>query len=277
MDSHDLDLIAALAVGSLPAAEAAALESRIAADPAAVAELAAQRRALAATSRAVRPHLTETEATTLRAAVASRLGLVPDTAPQRIRRRIPWGAVAVGASTLAAIIALAPVVGLIGDRDGDGGAMTVADAGTTRVGDDAALDAATLGADAPPGDGDTTIAPAAVGEEFSATTQATALTERAGDSPEVAGDLALLASDPEAVGLLEQPTAETTSCRSEAEAYFSSTDLTWFEYPKVSDDGATTSWMVFHLAAADGGTGTLVAFDPADCSTAVEVPVPADG
>ncbi|HEX5631010.1 MAG TPA: hypothetical protein VFY15_05070, partial [Acidimicrobiia bacterium] len=167
MDKHDLDLVFALAAGSLPAAEAAALESRISSDPAAAAELAAQRRALAAASRAPRPHLAESESMALRAAVASRLGLEPNVAPRRTRRRIPWGAVAVGASALAAVIALAPVVGLVGDRDDGGSAMTLADASADRTGDDAGMDAATLGADAPPGDGDEpAMVPAAGGEEF---------------------------------------------------------------------------------------------------------------
>ncbi len=273
MDNHDLDLISALAAGSLPAVEAAALESRISSDPAAMAELAAQRRAFGATSRAARPQLADTESIALRTAVASRLGLEPGAAPRKTRRRVPWGAVAVGASTLAAIIALAPVVGLVGDRDGGDSAMTVADVRPAPAGDDAGLDAATLGADAPPGDGDnTTIAPAAAGEEFASTTQATAFSERASDSPKVAQDLALLASDPEAVQLLEQPTEETTSCRTEAESHFAASDLTWFEYPEATENGATMVWVVFHLAAPDGGTGMLVAFDPADCATAIEVP-----
>ena len=273
MDKHDLDLISALAAGSLPPAEAAALEARFASDPAAVLELAEQRRALAAIGRARRPQLAEGERTALRMAVASRLNLEPDTAPVPTRRRVPWGAIAVGASALVAIVALAPVVGLIGDGSGDD-AMTAADGGveTTRLGD-TSLEADPANADVPPQVGETVATDAPGGQQESATTMATYMgTDRAMLYPKVVEDLALLAADPEAVQLLEQPTDLTTTCVAEAEEYFGEGTPTWFEFSHGTADQDAVTYVVFHLAASDGTTGRLVAFDPANCALPIEVP-----
>lgn len=271
MDKHDLDLISALAAGSLPPAEAAALEVRFASDPAAALELAEQRRALAGIGRALRPQLAESERTALRMAVAARLNLEPGAAPKPARRPVPWGAVAVGASALVAIVAFAPVLGLIGDRGGDDAAMTAADGGTdtTRLGDDASLEADTANADLPPQVAGTlaTDATGGTGGEAPA-----ASAERGSFYAAVAEDLALLAADPEAVQVLEQPSDPTTTCLAEAEEYFGEDHLTWFEFPYGTEDQDGITYVVFHLAATDGTTGRLVAFDPADCTLPIEVP-----
>src|SRR3990172_7716474 len=150
MHRFDPELVAALAEGTLEAAEAGALEAQIAADPAALADLAKQRAALAAIRTAGSPRLEDLERTTLRAAIAEQLGLAAADAPAAApTRRVAWGAIAVAASALVAIVAFAPVVGLLSTGGSD-------DAGDLTFGDDATLVAdeadAPLGASLPPGD-----------------------------------------------------------------------------------------------------------------------------
>jgi hypothetical protein len=281
MNSYDPELLAALAEGSLSPADAAALEIQIAADPAALAELGAQRQALAFLQSGVAPRLRDDERTALRAAIATQLGLVPDSAPVRPpRRRVAWGAIAVSASAVAAIIALAPMVGLLGDRGGDDAAMTVAD-GSPILDEDAARDAAPLGSQFPPSaqTGDATvplISTAAGGEDSAATTAATAYAENAADLTKITEDLTLLRSDPEGLQVVAGPTDATTPCREEAVAYLGSDLITWFPYPYPPQEPgamvATIEYAVFILGDTTDGTATLVAFAPDDCAVAIPVP-----
>lgn len=128
----DHDLIAALAEGRLDAAEAATAERAIAADPEAAALLAAHRTALAATRAAEPAVLTNTERRDLRASVSEAVGL--DRSPQlAVRRRAPWAAISIAAATLAALVAVVPLAGLL-TESGDSAAVTF---GATEL-DDAA-------------------------------------------------------------------------------------------------------------------------------------------
>ncbi|MEK7252043.1 MAG: hypothetical protein AAB198_02140, partial [Actinomycetota bacterium] len=133
MHRFDPELVAALAEGTLEAAEAAELEAQIAGDPAALAELAKQRAALAAIRTAGSPRLDAAERSSLRAAVAEQLGLTPSESPSVTRpRRVAWGAIAVAASALLAIVAFAPVAGLLKTGGGDdAGDLSFAESATT--------------------------------------------------------------------------------------------------------------------------------------------------
>ena len=279
MHSFDPELVAALAEGTLGAAEGAALEARIAADPAAAAELAAQRAALAAIRGAGSPHLDGRERTALHAAVAQQLGLSSAGAPAAIRRRrMAWGPIAVAATTLVAIVAFAPMVGDLAGKSGDDDAAVTAEAATTVAPDQGAFDAIPLGSESPP---QPTVAAAGTtagevlesGDQYATTTMAGAM--RSTYLPAVADDLVLLKGDPEALIVLERPVDETTACRVEAEQYFGTAGLNTFDYPAESVDPAVVpiTYVVFLLAAPDGnGPRTLVAFDPANCSTPIVVP-----
>lgn len=267
MNSFDPELVGALAEGTLEATEAAALEARIAADPAAAADLAAQRAALATLRSAPAPVLHESERLILRAAVADRLGLTPDAAPVATiarRRRPAWGAIAVAASTMVALVAFSPMLGQLLDRGADDGGPLSAEAVTTVA--DIARNGGLLavpGAESESTDGMVT----STSDEFADTTTPAAPTEMTGRSLEhfqVADDLALLKADPEALAVLQQPADSTTVCFAEAVALLGTTDLTTFPY---------LTYVVFRLPAPDGiGPGTLVAFDPVDCSTPIAVP-----
>ena len=264
MRRTDLELLAALAAGTLPPKEAAALEARLATDPAARAEFEAQRSALAVIGQAARPALSATESERLRRAVASRIGLEGvATAPTRRRRRPLWGPVAVGASALLALLFFGPVADML-SGDGDAAGTTVGAAELASVPEDASRqqDGADMG---------TTMAPVAGGEDsLPTTTLATAFST---DTmvPEVAEDLVLLAADPEAVKLLEADPDEATPCRAEAVAYLGTDDITYFEYPEDEAAAYGLTYVVYHSAAPDGSVGDLVAFDPLACDTPFEV------
>jgi hypothetical protein len=278
MNSLDPELLAALAEGSLSPAAAAALEARIATNPAALAELGIQRKALAFIRSASAPRLQDEERTALRVGIATQLGLTPDAVPRPApRRRVAWGAIAVSASALAAIIALAPVVGLLGDR-GDDDAATVAD-GTTTLEDDAARDAGLLGSSEPPaaeaGEDPVPLPSTASGAQESATTTlATAFAEA--DRTKFADDLTLLRADPEGLQVVAVPTDETTPCLEEAVAYLGNDTLAWFPYPYPPEEQgamvATIEYAVFVLGDTSDGTAILVAFAPDDCATPIPVP-----
>jgi hypothetical protein len=114
MHSHDDALIAALAEGSIDPSQAAAAEAAIAACARCAAELEGQRSALTALQAAPDASLREPERAALRSAVASSLGLEIAPTLQPVRRKpIPWGAVAIAAASLAAIVAVVPLAGLL--------------------------------------------------------------------------------------------------------------------------------------------------------------------
>ena len=114
MPDHDHDLIAALAEGRLEPDQAAEAERVIAADPAAAGLLAAHREALAAIAAASPASLTEDERRDLRLRVSDAVGL--DRTPRpATRRRAPWAAVAIAGATLAALVAVVPLMNLLSD------------------------------------------------------------------------------------------------------------------------------------------------------------------
>jgi hypothetical protein len=130
MTHFDPDLIAALAEGSLEPERAADLERAITADPAAAAELAAQRAALEAIREAAPITLSDPERARLRAAVAGQLGIVREAAPKSApvrRRRIHWPAIAAAAVSLVAIVAIVPGVLRTGDDADRAGTMVLAE------------------------------------------------------------------------------------------------------------------------------------------------------
>jgi len=131
MTRFDPELIAALAEGRLPPEEAAEAERVVSADPAAAAELEAQRAALTALGRLPSATLSDAERTRLRSAVAEAIGLAsaPAPAPAPARRRIPWPAVAVAALSLVAVVAIVPQTGLLTTGGDDASTTTFAIAG----------------------------------------------------------------------------------------------------------------------------------------------------
>ena len=136
MPRHDPDAIAALAEGRLDPEEAATLEREIAADPIAATQLAELRIALEAAAEAVRPELTVSERSDLRAAVADALGITtPDAVSQTVPGRVPWGSLGIAAAALAGLIAVVPVVGLLstGGADNPASLDLAAEAATTTL------------------------------------------------------------------------------------------------------------------------------------------------
>ncbi len=121
MPRHDPDIIAALAEGRLDPDEAAALEREISTDPIASAELAAHRIALAAAADAPKPSMSMAERSELRDAVADALG-IGDEEPAvdpTAERRVPWASLGIAAATLAGLMAIVPIAGLLSTGGAD--------------------------------------------------------------------------------------------------------------------------------------------------------------
>lgn len=134
MHDHELDLIMALASGSLSGAELEAAEATIAACEGCATELAAQRLALQALHDAPAPALTELEAARMRRALRDELGLVTPAPVTRETRpaRFSWQRVSVALSAAAVLvlfIAIVPALDLFGGGADD--AATVAFATTS--------------------------------------------------------------------------------------------------------------------------------------------------
>jgi hypothetical protein len=125
MHDHDADLVAALAEGSLAAEAARSAASEIDACRECSTDLSAQRTALDAVAAAPIPALSTLEAAQLRSAVASELSIPVVPAVSGRRRRTPWGAIAVAAASLAGIVAIVPVLGLLSTTDGGDAADTI--------------------------------------------------------------------------------------------------------------------------------------------------------
>jgi len=127
MGRYDPDVIAALAEGRLEPDEAVRLEREIAADPAASAELEAQRTALSFLADASPAHLSPAERTDLHSAVGAALGITAEseTVEATSTRRVPWGSLGIAAAALAGLVAVVPVVGLL-STDGDDASFDLA-------------------------------------------------------------------------------------------------------------------------------------------------------
>ena len=125
MHEHDMDLIMALAEGTLGESSAAAAEQEIAQCVSCREDLALQRQALEAMSGAPRVYLTATESARLRSRVRSELGLTPVApakAAERRPRRFTLGALAGAAAVLLAVVVAGPALDLLGSSSDDGAA-----------------------------------------------------------------------------------------------------------------------------------------------------------
>jgi hypothetical protein len=121
MHDHNLDLIMALAEGSLAGAERDTADATIAACDECAVELGAQRIALEALGSAPTPELTEFEAVRMRRALRDELGLItPEPAAPTRDRSMRWQRLSVGLSAAAVIllfVAIVPALNLFGAGD----------------------------------------------------------------------------------------------------------------------------------------------------------------
>jgi len=261
MPSYDPDLIAALAEGSLDPEMAAAAERRIASNPSAAAELAAQRAALAAWRDAEPALLTAAESLRLRDAVAAALHLDSESAVLSIRRRrTPWTTIAVAAATVVAAAVLLPLALFSSDdaRNLDSLAGETADYSSVSVREEAEDGGDLLGAMVPAAD---ETAPQESG--LSATT-----TEGWADAENsrLWSDLAArLYADP--VVLFAKADPDLDTCRPEAVALLG-------EFSVSSAEILTASGMVivWFTSVDDTEMDSLIIFDPTDCTVHAQHP-----
>ena len=233
MHEHDLDLIMALAEGSLEASEVVAAEAEIAACDECTHELELQQRALALLSAAPPVYMSELEATRMRRALPHELGheeaatAVAATATKR--SRWSWGGALGAVAVLVLVLAVAPTLNLLGVGSDD----------AANVAFDAALE-------------DTTTAPAAAEET----------TEAAAEPQEVATDDA----DLPAAGAAPEADPTTTTAAAAAEeapalsrsmALAPDTDLEDLEeaYTQSFFDPATEAYAAQGEGTADAGDG----------------------
>lgn len=191
MNDRDLDLIMALAEGSLPPDEAAAAEAAL--DDASRAELAAHRQALAALSDLQPVALSSAERSALRAGVRAelRVGSAPVTTPPP--RPTPWYVRLLPALGAAAAVVFVIGIGLTSLNGGD-------DAGTAEMSADAdagATEATTAG---------TTASQLAGVEEAAPTFSEAGTTTAAAEAPAAESDFArmMLPDDLGEVSLTDQ-------------------------------------------------------------------------
>jgi hypothetical protein len=270
MHSHDLDLIAALAEGTLEANAAASAEAEINACARCSADLAGHRTALAAIASATPLALTEHEASTLRAAVADAIGLaaVAASSPPP-KRRIPWGAIALAGASLAAIVAAVPLLGLL-STSGDGDTATDIVAATLEPEPEHRLEAV----EGSPGDDfDAAPEPAeAVDEGVAAapTTTTTPTTTIAAEEIAAGRDLMALWESP---GDLETTLEDQSTIERDAQACADAAleilgpDMKFVAGPVMYAEMPVVAFM-----ADVEGTDRLVAFNPDDCSLVLVLP-----
>jgi anti-sigma factor RsiW len=211
MPDHDHDLIAALAEGRLDPERAAEAEQAITADPAAAALLAAHRRALGAIAAAPRPALTEAEQADLRTSVAEALGLDLSPAPAQ-RRRAPWAAISVAAATLAALVAVVPLTGLL-SNSGDTNAVTAPQFDDA---DRSGGDTAEIGEVPATSAFSTETAAEADGIEVSTTVAAETIPAAAADPATLEEQLVMLLAEPQDPEQSRLAPTPETACGSEA-------------------------------------------------------------
>ena len=150
MHEHDLDLIMALAEGTLDASDVPSAEAQIAACAECSEDLELQRLALGALEAAPPVAMTEMESSGMRRTLRRELGLVPAAKPAKPPRRwFPIGALASAAALLLALVVVGPGLDLLGPGSSDD-ARSVDIAAfsqtttTSAAGADAAADAAEL-------------------------------------------------------------------------------------------------------------------------------------
>ncbi|MCP3977454.1 MAG: hypothetical protein GY720_23435 [bacterium] len=146
MHHHDIEIIMALAEGSLDPEAAATARAEIAACPECSLDLEMQESVLAALHELPDATLTEMESARLRRNVREELGIAETTAvtsPQQKRRRMPLAALGTAAAVLVAVVVAGPALDLIGGDDDSADATVVADGGfATTSAPTAALEAA---------------------------------------------------------------------------------------------------------------------------------------
>ncbi len=109
MNDNDIEIILALANGTLTGDEERRARRRVEADPELAAELAAQIAAVESLDALPPVSLTDAERSTLRASLVEQLGLEPAAAPPARRRALSWWKPVLGLASAAAV-ALAFVV-----------------------------------------------------------------------------------------------------------------------------------------------------------------------
>jgi len=266
MPDYDQDLIASLAEGRLEPEQAAALERAISMDPAASAELAAQRRALDAVRGAPLARLADEERARIRLGVATAIGLDPESqvAPAG-RRTVPWAAISIATATLAALIAVVPLTGLLTSNQIDPSAVSLELAETD---DDASRTSPETAPAATMGGAENTDAPFGDGGGVVSTTVAAGdpeLTARF-EEEDVETRLVAFIEDPESEAAFE-PTEET-GCVAEARALIAAdgSGLMVIELT-IGDQQA----LVF-FTTVDETVAAIAAYSPTDCSLLASLP-----
>jgi hypothetical protein len=259
MAKHDPDRIAALAAGALDPAEAAVLETEIAADPRAASDLAAQRLALEAIRRAPAPLLSDIERTDLRRAVAAALHLDESAEPAAVtalasRRRVPWRPLAVAAAALTALVAAVPLFGLLSVGD-DPSETTIALSATTMARDLAPAGAESLDFTAESGDA-TLLGTVTTAAATTTAPPATLQTREMSDADKTVQELV---ADP---ARLFAPADGAAACLDEARLLLRAPDPTGLRLTAAESGRDLVVWFL----SSDGATvADLVAFDPGTC------------
>ncbi len=144
MHNHDIEIIMALAEGTLEPEAAEAARVEIAACPECSFDLEMQTAALASLQELPEASLTEMESARLRRNVRDELGIAkptPIAAGQQKRRRMPLAALGTAAAVLVAVVIVGPALNLIGGSN-DSSDDTVIAFATTTAAARAELDAA---------------------------------------------------------------------------------------------------------------------------------------
>lgn len=265
MPDYDHDLIASLAEGRLEPEQAAALERAISTDPAASAELAAHRRALGAVRAAPIALLTDEERARIRLGVATAIGLDPESqAAQAGRRRVPWAAISIAAATLAALIAVVPLTGLLTSNRVDPSAVSL---GLDEADDDASRNSQETAPAAPMGGAEVTDAPFGDGQGVVATTATAGDPElTAAEEQSVERRLVAFAEDPESEAAFA-PTEET-GCVVEARALIAADGSALMVIELTIGDQQA---LVF-FTTVDDAVSAIAAYSPTDCSLLASLP-----
>lgn len=294
MHSHDPDLVAALADGSLGREQAAAAEADVAACARCSADLEAQRTALNAIATAEVPRLSATEIASLRAAVAAAVDIEPLARPAATApRRISWPAIGLAAAALAGIVAVVPVLGLLSTSGEDTAdtALPFAAEMEEATGDpdarsnpaaeleaqDAGGDSLGAAAEESSDDGEegvmaaTPETPPSTVPAGTSTTAAAATTEAAADTTAVldpiegTAGLGRILADGDVDAYVAVGEADDGTCREAAAAELGA-DPARLSVPLVLSDG--TELLVF----VDADRARAAGFDAGDCSLQVTAP-----
>jgi hypothetical protein len=227
MADYDPDLIASLAAGLLPPAD-----------------VAAQRRSLAAFRQASAPVLSTEERTELRRAVAAALHLEEARTPSPpSRRRLPWRPIAIAATAVAALAVAVPLVALL-SVGGEQAAMTTnAEAGAVpRSAEDSIAEDWSL-----------------LAEAGSPTAAATLGVEPATPDPDLEKAVDALLSDPSS--LISSSGAYLSACADEAGAALPGAA----SLHSAQLDTGTRQLVVWFVTTGQNTVTRLAVFDPADC------------